>query len=90
MHNNLHDQNNINSYLELIRQSFSKHYPSTINDGVKLNLLHQFEHLLHYPIIAELLRKKQLQVSAWIYDASMTHLLEWDVNSHEFVQIQEV
>ena len=89
MQSNLHSHNNINNYFGLIKQGFSKHYPLTIDDGVKVNLLRQFDHLLHYPIVAELISKKQLQVSAWIYDANMTNLLEWDVGTREFVQIQE-
>jgi carbonic anhydrase len=89
MYNNLHNHSNLNSYLETIKHGFSENYPLTIDDGVKFNLLQQFNHLIQYPMIAKLLNKKQIQVSAWIYDANATHLLEWNTETRKFIQMHE-
>ncbi|MCC2644818.1 MAG: hypothetical protein K0R94_596, partial [Burkholderiales bacterium] len=56
----------LNNWLELIRNGFKVNKPLTTDMGVKINLLHQATNLKTYPKVQELLKTKELNLSAWI------------------------
>jgi carbonic anhydrase len=69
---------NLINWLELIQFSFIKHKPKNKNDSIKINMLQQVKNLKTYPLITSLLSKKQLTISALIFDVHSTSILEWN------------
>jgi carbonic anhydrase len=74
----------LNNWLQLIKDGFTEKQPIDAYQGVKFNLLNQVENLKTYPLVAELLKSKELDIAAWVYDVRTAHILEYNNALHKF------
>lgn len=77
----------LDNWLGIIKAGFKLNQPKDVQDGVRVNLLHQVENLKTYPKINAMIATNQISVSAWIYDVHSGHMLEWSDKASDFIQI---
>ncbi|MDQ5920083.1 MAG: carbonic anhydrase [Pseudomonadota bacterium] len=82
---NKHAISGLDNWLQIIKDGYHGHPPATADDGCRINLLNQVNHLKTYPIVIELLEEKKLTISAWIYDVHSATILEWDEQQQSFI-----
>lgn len=77
----------LDNWLSLIKSGFKINVPKSVEDGVKINLLHQVNNLKTYPKVGEMVDNHQIIINGWIYDVHSGHMLEWNDTKNDFSQI---
>ena len=77
----------LNNWIALIKSGFTPNWPTTVSQGIQLNVLAQVANLKTYPRVNELLADSQLTVSAWIYDVHTTSMQEWNELTQQFIPL---
>ncbi len=75
----------LDNWLQIIKDGYHKRVPYNADEGTRVNLLNQVEHLKTYPIVIQLLKEQSLIISAWIYDVHSATILEWNEQEHKFI-----
>lgn len=76
--------NNLNNWLDKINQQLQSYAPLDVNDAILRNLLNQLDNLKHYPLIKQLMDKKELSINAWIYDVQNAQVLRYSYKAQAF------
>ena len=79
----------LDNWLQLIKDGFHGRAPYNADEGTRVNLLNQVTNLKTYPIVEELLKSKQITISAWVYDVHSATVLEWNEEKNEFISTLE-
>lgn len=77
----------LDNWLQIIKNGFKANLPQNGDDGTRINLLNQIEHLKTYPLVAELIAQNQVTISAWVYDVHSAQMLEWSEIEHKLIPL---